>query len=893
MILTEGQIKAQIRSIRLKTKSTPDAAVYALRSDAPWGGASHLSIGGDNHRIAFCRSNLELREMLRLVRTENEPLIALCAFGTDELEEDVRARLAKNRVHPPEVRELLASLFQVAGVDPRVFATPALVRGLVENAPAEGYATVASGVLDLQNAWSALLGRMVGDSEVASNLTRLFDTSLDPTNSRRLESLSADLRRDFFNWGSLSLDRSVGWMAHIVDSKRTSDMVPIGLLLDVLFAPQQKTNTNLTAARVRLESWFDGHSLDEGAARSWAAAARSLVQARLSQAELRPGVAAILTRLDALFAELKIADFAIRSDLSPAGFELRVRNFAGALTGCVEGAATTLDLKDLVQGLDLLRTHALASEHQRRIERCEMAARLATWIGAGAKLSAGPQFEDSVVDYVRTGGFVDWARTIVQEGNEPELNPAFDQLLARVNQVCAAFEANFASKMADWYKHGNPASTSFLPIEDALEKLVGPIAAQVPVLLLVMDGMSMSVFRELLGDVVQRGKWLETKPGSIPLPAALIATVPSITEISRRALFRGRLSPESTPTEQSAFSTNDRLFSLSGGQIRPTLFLKGDLHSAGEAGLAAPVKAAVGNKKCRLVAMVLNAVDDHLSGSDQIAPRWDLDFVRPLREVLQLAAEAGRAVIVTSDHGHVLEHTTVLRSGIAVVGDRYREDGGVASEGEIVVAGPRVQRAIGRPDLTVAWSRDVRYAGKKRGYHGGVNVQEMVVPLTVLRYLHSSPPAGWTDVSPSPYRPEWWRLTTEVPPAVRIVAEAKVTAGLDLFAHAAAKAQATDWIEQLLNGEIYAVQSSYGARGAPDRKLVSSFLDALSARGGTMSRESLAERLGQPLLRVNGVVANLSRVFNVDGFDIVTVDNTSGTVSLNLGLLRKQFAIEK
>ena len=167
------------------------------------------------------------------------------------------------------------------------------------------------------------------------------------------------------------------------------------------------------------------------------------------------------------------------------------------------------------------------------------------------------------------------------------------------------------------------------------------------------------------------------------------------------------------------------------------------------------------------------------------------------------------------------------------------------------------------------------------------------MPLTVLRHLNSSLPEGWSDVSPSPYRPDWWRLTAELLPAVRIAAEAKVTAGLDLFTHAAAKAQATDWIEQLLNGEIYAAQCSHAARGAPDRKLVSSFLDALSSRGGSMPRESLAERLGQPLLRVNGVVANLSRIFNVDGFEVVTVDNTSGTVSLNVSLLKKQFAIEK
>lgn len=893
MILTEGQIKAQVRSLRQKSKTASEPAAYALRSDKPWTGATHLSIDNKEHRIAFCRSGLELREKLRQARIENEPLVAICPFGTEQLEDDVVARLAKRRIHPPETKELLASLFQVANVDPRVFATPALAQGLVENAPAEGYAVVPSGVLDLQHAWEALVGRLIGDSQVATNLSRLLEASLDPASARRLESLPTELKREFFKWSALSLDTSVGWMAHLVESKRASDLVPVGLLLDVLFSPELKANPGLSAARIRMEGWFNGHAVDEPAAKSWAAAARSLMSSRLQRPGSESSLTSVLTRLDALLAELKVPESAIRSNFSPAGFEARIRSFAESLTACIGGSPSTSSLKAVVQALEALRSHALAAEHQRRIERCTMAARLAAWICQGAKLASAEQLDGYVADYVGTGGFVDWARTIVQEGNEPELNSAFNQLVARVNQECDTFEATFAVKLAEWTRYGSSASASLMPIEDALESIVGPIAAKTPVLLLVMDGMSVPVFRELISDVISRGKWLETRPGGVTLPAALIATVPSITEISRRALFRGKLTPESTPTEQSGFAGNDRLFSLSGGQNRPVLFLKGDLQVPGEAGLAGPVRTAIGNKKGRVVGMVLNAVDDHLSGSDQIAPRWDLDFLKLLREVLQLAAEAGRTIILTSDHGHVLEHETTLRNGMSVGGDRYREDGGAAREGEIVIAGQRVQRAIGRNELTVAWSRNLRYAGKKRGYHGGVNVQEMVVPLSVLRHLNSPRPEDWTDVTPSPYLPDWWRLNIEPTPVVRAAEEAKVVAGLDLFTHAATAAKSSNWIDQLLDGEIYAAQSSHAARGAPDRKLVATFLESLTSRGGTMPREALAERLGQPLLRINGIVADLSRIFNVDGFEVVKTDYSSGTITLNITLLKQQFAIEK
>ena len=93
--------------------------------------------------------------------------------------------------------------------------------------------------------------------------------------------------------------------------------------------------------------------------------------------------------------------------------------------------------------------------------------------------------------------------------------------------------------------------------------------------------------------------------------------------------------------------------------------------------------------------------------------------------------------------------------------------------------------------------------------------------------------------------------------------------------------------------DIYAAQSSHAARGAPEKKLVTAFLEALSSRGGTLASEALAERLGQPLLRINGIVGDLARIFNVDGFEVVKTDYSTGTVTLNVSLLKQQFAIER
>ena len=137
MILTEGQIKAQVRAIRKKANRS--AVAFALRSDGPWSGPPRLTIDGLPHRVAFCRSDLELRELLRSTSAENEPLVALCPFDSAQLGEDVLARLAKRRVHPPQQMEILGSLFQATSVDARILTNVPLTNALVEHAPSDGY----------------------------------------------------------------------------------------------------------------------------------------------------------------------------------------------------------------------------------------------------------------------------------------------------------------------------------------------------------------------------------------------------------------------------------------------------------------------------------------------------------------------------------------------------------------------------------------------------------------------------------------------------------------------------------------------------------------------------------------------------------------------------------
>jgi hypothetical protein len=54
-------------------------------------------------------------------------------------------------------------------------------------------------------------------------------------------------------------------------------------------------------------------------------------------------------------------------------------------------------------------------------------------------------------------------------------------------------------------------------------------------------------------------------------------------------------------------------------------------------------------------------------------------------------------------------------------------------------------------------------------------------------------------------------------------------------------------------------------------------------------KPAFAQRLAVPPIRVDGLLASLQRILNVDGYPVLTIDY-SQTVRLNLTLLREQFA---
>ena len=107
----------------------------------------------------------------------------------------------------------------------------------------------------------------------------------------------------------------------------------------------------------------------------------------------------------------------------------------------------------------------------------------------------------------------------------------------------------------------------------------------------------------------------------------------------------------------------------------------------------------------------------------------------------------------------------------------------------------------------------------------------------------------------------------------------------------AAEEPQVGWIGHLLGSPIFAVQRRMAGRRAPDDRIVEVFLRALDQQHDRISQRTLAQALGQPEFRMRGILVGLQRLLNVEGYQVVAVDEASGTIELNRQLLAKQFEL--
>lgn len=790
-------------------------------------------------RIAWCRSMLEMRDQL----SSGDPGKLVIVTPVEELSDDLCARLHKRALLRVDTWEVLRQRYNARTIEGRLRADRVVGSALLRCATA---APLSAGVLTEEGAWLVVCTEIFGFPTARPDPVDLLRWTAD-AGEERLAANPQELRDRLAVW----LKRTSGPIAEtllaVVAAGYARDGVAIGLALRALLADTK--SPELAQALVRAERYTGNRPLPREIAETWAAASEKLVSSDQIEAS------------DRILNDLGAAPFAWLSRWSALGTRQRSDEFAAELAPLPRNAAT------LERMIAELRDRHWSTSERPILGRLEMAIRLLRWLHAADPTLA--DFEDAALWYEREGSWVDWARTRIRGGYERgPLAAALANLTAAVKERRERQNRQFAAMLASWNNQGAHFQ-KLTGVESVIERFVVPLALkEEPVLVIVLDGMSFAVRRELSIELAAR-RWTAWSPDSLEIPPS-VSALPSVTEFSRYSLLSGELARGTQGAEELAWSTHSGLVAAGGRQHPPVLFHKNDL--AAMAGPDPPVLREIADTRRRVVGIVINAIDDSLSGPVQIAPDWNLEYLAVLRPLLDEASAAGRIVLLTADHGHILDYGTECRRQEG--SDRYRPGKGDAA-GEYYLERGRVVGSIGVTTLGV---EGIRYGARPRnGYHGGVTPQECLVPVVVFAQAGQTV-TGWKEVVES--QPDWWLAGPSAPPPNEPKTRRKPKQQQTLFTE--------DWISSLMASDLFRQQMEPpGNRIQPDR--LAAVLRALDAAGNRLLRAAFASRLSLPLVRVNTTVAAMQRVLNYDGYGVLTIDEAADMVVLDRALLERQF----
>jgi len=896
---TFPQIRAQISA--LQAKLGPISAV-GIRTQGIWRGDERIVEQDRTYRISYCVSPLAMREALREPADERTTKVLLTPLDDQELSEDIRLRLAKRRLFRIDPWHVVRSLFGAGSVDPRLVRSAWIADALIEADRTVGLPRIPGDFLDAETAWRVLLASLVDFNEATCDLTSLVRWSGSDERVARFRALPIAVRDGVVAWWRAAAGEAAAPLLDYLVQAPRPDAISVGLIAGMLFAADTPDELKQIAGR------FEGRILGAtvGSPESlqrWAVAATELV--RSLRTTDRDRWRSIPERAERLLREIHAESWAHRSNLLPIGFEQRMGEFGRALGGWVAAQSwrgSSDPTRSLIDAVERIMRHDHATWECVRIAKVQMAMRLVRWLIASERDPlASPETLAAAADRHRSeGGWVDWARTMLCEGDQAaDLSSAYHKLYRVVTERREADARQFAERLVERTAENAPLDDP-IPVERFLERIVAPLAKHAGgVLLVVLDGMSMAIWREL-SESLRDSAWRSLVEAGRDANRTVLATIPSKTECSRTSLLTGRLTVGDSAVEKTGFEQHPALLAACTSGAPPRLFHKSELSDSDDAVLSRDLRAAIGAKRSKVIGFVVNAIDDQLQKGEQLVIRWNQHAVKVLPALLQEARQAERVVVIVADHGHVLEQASELRSFEG--GERWRVAGEVGPfDDELLVSGERVLEGNGR--IIAPWSERVRYAPKRKGYHGGLSPQEMLVPFAVLT-ASEEPLEGWNELGNE--KPNWWYESPEDLPSRPMIAVPKSAAAPPpkelLFDKQADEVPTVnpaiveaipepEWLRPLLTSPLFAAQQKLAGRVSLNEAQLVRVLSILDRRQGRMTIPALAKAWGQSELRLGGLIASLGRLLNVDGYPVIERDEASKSVHLDIPLLRKQFQL--
>jgi len=834
---------------------------------------------------------------------DDEYLVVLTDRTRDDLGDAVLLRALGRDLRFPDAWATVPKLFGAATTSRTLRRVGNWVpNALLAHAPASGWpASPGPEVTDiwaLGNLINRLLNRSLPDNLDADIVLAALGES---ATHQAWRSVDRKLRENLIDWAEQTIGTVVAFALRVGASSTRIAPIAVGLAVDLLWNTEMSAVERGIAQEFISANLLDRGRLDADSAREIGLVSRGAILRWLRE---EPATAlALLQQTEALLSDAGWEAGAQTSDLLPSGLAARLRAFSGAL-GSVETAEAAFEP---------VAAHLLADESA-EVETARMALRLVRWLNNPAPPLN--HLDESISRYVADGGWVERAVGFLwNASDDPKITANYRDLIARVNEQQNLRDRAAADQLAA-YTSWPKELGGVIPVERILEDLVRPWSRTGGVLLVVLDGMSMAVATAVVEEATRLGfsEYVPSSGAAAGHRLSALAALPSLTNISRGSMLSGTLTVADAAAEKQGFA---RVFSGA------PLFHKDDLRSEAGETLPIHVRSAISDLSKLAVGVVINAIDDTLHKQDTNATNWTLDRLAPLEALLRTAAAAGRTVILTSDHGNIVERATDALPAHGG-GSRWRanpagstqESGTLAPglvDGEVAVSGSRV--LTDNHSAVLLWRQDAHYGPRYPGYHGGASLAEITVPIIVLRPRHliGSVLDGW-DAAP-PQAPEWWNekqvtnsrpvLTSSVerkqPTASarqsRPITELLFSAGgegmlfsMERHPPAVSISSKTDLGNAVVTSAIYDEQRSRLRRVPPDGD-VQQFINTLAERGGRAHRDTVAAALSTSPAVFGGVFATIQRLLNVDAYPVISLQDDGLTVALDDHLLREQFGI--
>lgn len=896
--MTLGTLNSQqLRSIvQERWEGDPTAVAFGLHVSSSWSGPTEVDLNFGKAHVRRADNVFHAREILREAENKNDRIILLTKLQASDLGQDVVARLARSRLFVVDHVASLCGLFKAKELDHSI-CEPSIAQALLECSPKAGFPPVSAGVLDAGTVWRAVCRHVfeMGDREPDQVTLLLWATTA--SGPQRYIDATEELRASLRDRLNANLGNVADTILRFVDSGAGPDALALAVTCQVIFGGT--ADQLLDASAARLEQYHQNRPVSKNIGRLLGNLATEALADLDKKADDPKIVQAHLQRADELLGQLRCEAYAYRSSLTRGSYDQRLARFAEQIRATV-GNPT----EDAILACERLQVEVASHRQgqQRRfadqLSRSEMAVRLIRWLKRA--IPSSPTFSEVVTAYIKELSFVDWAREAIVRGDDtPELTAAYQHLDAKVADRQSQFSKAFATGLADWASVGSK-NASILGVEDVLKEVVAKVVqANNRVLMIVLDGMSWAVCHELLEDIRQ-DHWFEATLDKDLAPPSVIATVPSATMYSRTSLMSGELCVGDASTERRKFGEVSALMQCSDRRHPPVVYHKKDITEGSRGGVSQELRDVILSTGQRIIAVVINAIDDRLAGAAQIRDNWTINRITPLGELLRLARDSGRVVILASDHGHVWHRVDAVFEPSSE-GSRWRQNDGECDEGEIVITGERVLPEGAEGSVIVPWSERIHYKRPHHGYHGGATPQEMVCPLVLLRD-RSIDDAGLFKYESLP--PEWWSSAPIATPVEEEMSTSVVvpTGPRTLFddlpdekapvQKPVAATTTHDWIERLFVSQAYKDQKAMIRRHVPDDDTVRSILEALSGNGGIMTPAAFARVANISAARLDGLMAQIGRILNVDGYEILSLDRNKNRIELNVIKLKRQFDLE-